>query len=418
MYSGLPLHDMEVTIPHTMNKESLTKAPPLLFGFLLVVCLLGFSIYGIHKSYSSAVRDTRQKNQAITDLLAMDIQRTFYAVSQIFIGMSALIDHESFAPHDPSLRRALFSYMNKDPYLMDLLVLNDGAEIIHWTGPGTPPDIRDRKYATSHLGPSPPDFFIGKPKQSKVHTQRWFFGMSHAVRDTNGAVRYILVAIMNLEYFEKMFLKVGVQEGSALLLLADTGEIYCRIPRHPGARGGRLEGIHEIKELLARQPSPIVTSPLDGKKGLVTYRTIGNTKLITAISQCLDSIRSHWWLTNRDILLLSLLLLAAIVAVTSLLYQSHSRLVTAQSGLIRAGATKDILIRQLETALTEVKTLQGILPICASCKKIRDDKGYWGQVEEYIGRRTDAQFSHGICPDCARELYPDIPLDDLVEDNT
>lgn len=121
MDKGRPPHDMEVTMSHTIKKESLTKAPPLLFGFLLVVCLLGFSLYGIHKSYSSAVRDTRQKNKALTDLLAMDIQRTFYAVSQIFIGMSALIDHEPFAPHDPSLRRALFSYMNKAPYLMDLL---------------------------------------------------------------------------------------------------------------------------------------------------------------------------------------------------------------------------------------------------------------------------------------------------------
>jgi Protein of unknown function (DUF3365) len=64
----------------------------------------------------------------------------------------------------------------------------------------------------------------------------------------------------------------------------------------------------------------------------------------------------------------------------------------------------------LQKALSEVKTLKGIFPICASCKKIRDDKGYWNQIESYIRDRSDAQFSHGICPDCAKKLYPDFDI--------
>jgi len=65
------------------------------------------------------------------------------------------------------------------------------------------------------------------------------------------------------------------------------------------------------------------------------------------------------------------------------------------------------LIADLEKAMSEIKTLKGFIPICAACKKIRDDQGYWQAVEVYIRDRTDAQFSHGICPDCARKLYPD-----------
>ena len=67
--------------------------------------------------------------------------------------------------------------------------------------------------------------------------------------------------------------------------------------------------------------------------------------------------------------------------------------------------------RDLELALSEVKTLQGLLPICASCKKIRDDKGYWNQIEGYIGKHSDVVFSHGICPDCEKKLYPDLILE-------
>ena len=53
-----------------------------------------------------------------------------------------------------------------------------------------------------------------------------------------------------------------------------------------------------------------------------------------------------------------------------------------------------------------------ILPICANCKKIRDDKGYWSQIESYIEDHSEAEFSHGICPDCAKELYPDLDIYD------
>ena len=62
---------------------------------------------------------------------------------------------------------------------------------------------------------------------------------------------------------------------------------------------------------------------------------------------------------------------------------------------------------ELKNALNEIKVLRGFIPICASCKQIRDDKGYWTQVEEYIAERSEAKFTHGICPDCMERLYPE-----------
>ncbi|WP_163339017.1 PAS domain S-box protein [Desulfopila sp. IMCC35008] len=66
---------------------------------------------------------------------------------------------------------------------------------------------------------------------------------------------------------------------------------------------------------------------------------------------------------------------------------------------------REKLILELQTALMEVKTLGSMLPICSSCKKIRDDEGYWKQIEEYLGEHTGAEFSHGICNDCIEKLY-------------
>lgn len=62
---------------------------------------------------------------------------------------------------------------------------------------------------------------------------------------------------------------------------------------------------------------------------------------------------------------------------------------------------------ELQRALSEIKVLRGLIPICASCKKVRDEKGYWQQVESYIAKRSEALFSHSICPDCYQKLYAD-----------
>lgn len=69
-------------------------------------------------------------------------------------------------------------------------------------------------------------------------------------------------------------------------------------------------------------------------------------------------------------------------------------------------AQREQLLQELQEAVGRIKILRGLLPICASCKKIRDDKGYWNDLETYISDHSEADFSHGICQDCARRLYP------------
>ncbi len=70
---------------------------------------------------------------------------------------------------------------------------------------------------------------------------------------------------------------------------------------------------------------------------------------------------------------------------------------------------------RLSQAMEDVNVLRGILPICARCKKIRDDTGYWRQVEQYVSEHSRAEFSHGICPECARVLYPEFSDAELAD---
>lgn len=71
---------------------------------------------------------------------------------------------------------------------------------------------------------------------------------------------------------------------------------------------------------------------------------------------------------------------------------------------------RERLIDELQNALAEVKKLRGFLPICSSCKNIRDDKGYWNQIESYIRDHSEAEFTHSICPECTKKLYPGLNI--------
>ncbi len=87
--------------------------------------------------------------------------------------------------------------------------------------------------------------------------------------------------------------------------------------------------------------------------------------------------------------------------------KTHLDLKIASDNQNRLLSQKEQLIVKLQKAFKEIKTLKEFIPICSFCKKIRNDEQYWEGIEEYISKRTDSRFSHGICPDCARKHYPE-----------
>lgn len=141
--------------------------------------------------------------------------------------------------------------------------------------------------------------------------------------------------------------------------------------------------------------------------------TILNKALAAVAPADKDAIKQQWIMAIRyehgirsvDVFRWIALLAGAALVGLLLFYLWTRRLKKEIAERVRAEQAKERVIRELQQALEEVKTLRGILPICSQCKKIRDDKGYWTQLEEYIGRHSNADFSHGICPECLENLY-------------
>jgi hypothetical protein len=95
---------------------------------------------------------------------------------------------------------------------------------------------------------------------------------------------------------------------------------------------------------------------------------------------------------------------AYLVVIMTMAYALLGRFVDLHANIEQLNAS---LERRVAEALADIKVLRGLIPICASCKKIRDDQGFWTRIEEYFTAHSEAKFSHGICPECMRALYPD-----------
>jgi ABC-type nitrate/sulfonate/bicarbonate transport system substrate-binding protein len=101
------------------------------------------------------------------------------------------------------------------------------------------------------------------------------------------------------------------------------------------------------------------------------------------------------------------LVISVVSALAVYIYRINARLHQEAAESKRAETEREKLICELHNALSKVKQLSGLLPICASCKKVREDSGYWTQIESYVKDHSEAEFSHGICPECAEKLYPE-----------
>ena len=195
---------------------------------------------------------------------------------------------------------------------------------------------------------------------------------------------------------------------STLMLLDDkTGELIFSIPTGPKADqliDIRLPPGKGIAGWVAEHEEPVLIPDVRGDprfypeidkmskfdtKSILCIPLKAKTKLI-GVLEVINKIDGSSF-TEQDILLLSIFGSQAAMAIEN--SRLHGELID------RMG--------ELQEALSKVKTLSGLLPICASCKKIRDDKGYWHQVGEYIRSHSEADFSHGLCPDCLKKYDTD-----------
>jgi len=189
------------------------------------------------------------------------------------------------------------------------------------------------------------------------------------------------------------------------MLIEILREDFATIPATSGEAGLAKAYIEPLPDLILLD---IMMPGIDGYEVCKRLKAVEKTKdipviFISAISEAMDDAKAF------D--------LGAADYITKPFYPAAiSARVKNHIKLRKTIIEMDLLIKQLKKALSEIKTLSGLIPICANCKKIRDDKGYWQQVEQFLKEHSEAEFSHSICPDCVSELYTEFKEIITVQD--
>jgi K+-sensing histidine kinase KdpD len=173
-----------------------------------------------------------------------------------------------------------------------------------------------------------------------------------------------------------------------------------------GLRGGLLATSFAIVCLSYFFIAPtysIWISELNGLAWLVLFIVV--SILISSLNEARSRAEARLRVANRE-------LESRVAERTAALSERNEELQAEIVERKRVAGENEILIRDLQGALTRIKVLSGLLPVCLECKKIRDNRGYWNEFESYISEHSDATFSQGICPECAKNLYPQYPFVD------
>ncbi len=203
-------------------------------GLVGVLAMVAVIANGAIQSRKNQIKSSSEIMTALSDLVANNVERTIDGVGHLFSGLEALLETspEATRPHADLIRWILTKRLEENPHIKDLLVLDETGEIIHWTGQEDPPNVREEAYAAVHYADNPPDFFIGEPQSAGDREIPWTIATSRAVRDGEGAVRWIVAAILRETFFQKEFTDLELPEATTISLVSPKGVIFTRRPDH------------------------------------------------------------------------------------------------------------------------------------------------------------------------------------------
>lgn len=289
-----------VTMPQPDSAFLRAQLARIRGGALALVATLAvlFAGYGV-LDYRAQVALAESEAQEIADMAALNAEGTLQAANQLLAGMAAILQHspEAAIPHSAQIRNTLLSWQVATPYLMDLAVVEPPGRIVHWTGPGEPPDVTDRQYVREHLATADTRLYVGEPQVSKVHRDKWFFGVSKPVRDRDGRVSRVLVAAIDLAVFgDSLGARFSIP-GSTLAIASADGKIYARIPDNERHVGRQLALPEEAAQYAPGTPSGVFTtrSPLDGRQRVVAFRVLRGTPLYAVGSVDHGRMLAPWY---------------------------------------------------------------------------------------------------------------------------
>lgn len=414
--------------------------------FLIVIFLPAFAVI-----ITSGLQFRRHVIEAKTNDALLLVQSLAAQQEQIAISTRQMLSTLALLPQVKGLEVEACNELFRDikrryPYYTTISAVTPDGNMFASSNPFQPfsVNLADRKHIKDALKTS--DFSVGEyivGRVSKVHS----LNFTYPVFDTNNTIAAVVIAGFNLDEYARFMTKANLPEGSAVIITDHAHVRLFRFPENDATALGKPLPKDTITGMLGDLDQGIFERiGQDGIRRIYAFNRLRLKEGLPPYLYLFVGIAKDEILHQANMTMLTnLLIMGAIALITialtwvlcdSLFIKPINLLVNAtrRFGVGELGArsglshTPDEIGRlaesfddmaslvemwdtkrqhELQKALDEVRTLRGIVPICASCKKIRDDNGFWSQVEKYVGDHTEATFSHSICPSCAKKLYPE-----------
>ena len=266
------------------------------FGLLCILLTIFFVGHNISSQRSAALQKARSDVADLVQFVTMDLSRNFFGLSQVFLGIHNVLEiaPEKTRPFSPNVRHVLDRLKETNPFVTALLIMDSAGEIVHWTGSGDIPPVRDRNYFTVHKDNNPPDLFVSTPFDSRKHPGQWVFAASRAYREPDGSLGYVIAAIIDLNYISLNYADLRLSPGEAITLVSPQGDIYMRKPGNESLRGKNVPQIAERLKGMGKNGFVRITSHLDSRTRGLSFARIDDFPLVVAASYDEQITLDNW----------------------------------------------------------------------------------------------------------------------------
>lgn len=392
----------------------------------IAVTVLGLSTASIFRNRNSYINESHIKSKAQAQLMGENTSGIIYTADFALLSVCALIKSQADQPHLPA---SIWEFIKTEtkylPQVRDVFFMNEKGEVVYSTGdPKKPGPASFEEHRNAWLEFSIETVFSGRGKAVIL--------LSRRVENHNGDFIGVLVAEIDSKFFYDRYDHYLNIDANAIFLFDNSGTVLTGWFNPPESMGNPVgSNIQSIPRFSSLSDEDIINGGFRSHESrneiISTYQIQGLPYHIAVMNTKKDILEKWNRETKRDVFIIGITFIIALCTILLGFRQRQKRKKaefqllqhqlnledTVEKRTEQLNLTNADLIQKnedLEKALTKVKTLSGLLPICSHCKKIRDDKGYWNQIESYIQKHSEAEFSHGICQECAKKYYPDFNL--------
>jgi hypothetical protein len=365
--------------------------------------IVGLAAWTLHHSRAQSVDRAEMATQNLAQVLEENILGMVNQVDLVLLTVKDEIERLNVSDLDNRIEASIQAQFFRVGILDGLRTVDEQGTIKHGTAvtPSQRIGVQDRDFF-QHLKAHPEvGLVISSPVIGRL-SGKWVVLLARRLNHPDGTFAGVILGTLTLESLGKTFSQVDVGRLGSISLRGANLDLLERFPKTPGGDryigDTRIEGDYLEAVQSGRSVSHFTThSRIDGQVRTYTFRKVAQPVFYILVGLAQEEYLQAW---RREAFLLGCAVLGLLAFSFGIVWMARS----AWHRQLKGQAEQDRLIGDLTLALAEVKNLKGMLPICGHCKKIRDDQGYWSQIESYLSEHTDATFTHGVCPDCAQEL--------------